>query len=681
MTTNNWASIDAPAPKGKKASKKATTSRKIGQWDIDADQAESIYGQWGDYRAYRPRWTDLYGETALTDEDAAKVARLEHAARVVQTFVDALSGENSNYSVGISATASTAATNLKDRTVVLPAKVILDESLSDMEAASLMVGYVMHEIGHIRHDDDLDQRLRSDADPVVTNALDRFNSLSVILRENRVEAGATRAFPGYGGVFQPLLRWVSRETADGSKPPQDALGFAIAATRYPFRFDWSDPKHAAEAAWWVGWRDRSQWIEDYEGHKAALIEAEEHIQATLTQPQDGKSGKPPYSTASANRSPNGFDLDNAKWKIENDASAARMEARAELNDGTLDREQFEERLAEITKEERKSKTAATKAQKQQAREGASIPASIEDARDVDEAAEEATRKGRRRSRRGGTAKSRAKREAEYERSRVATVANAELGMLPDGERLDDMNEKQRPYRVPGFIPSTEAVSTFRSMFMRLRGGYDGRIGNHRRGRLDERKVWRLGTNDDRVFTRRGAAKTQRIRLYVMVDVSGSMGGTPIVQARGVAHALTEASVGADTMHLEVFGWDTEVYNAYRQGDDPLSVTCLQSRGGTDDAGAVRWASRKMQGELSNDEQGVIIMLSDGCGQGSRLLKHEVEDARKAGIVVYGMAIGNVNLSDGYGSEAWTPFKGSVAASAQPLAELIAKSWASKDQRR
>src|SRR6185369_13149998 len=121
----------------------------------------------------------------------------------------------------------------------------------------------------------------------------------------------------------------------------------------------------------------------------------------------------------------------------------------------------------------------------------------------------------------------------------------------------------------------EAVGIFRSAFIRLRGGNDGRIGSKRSGRLDDRHVFRLADkHDDRVFTRRGAAKTQPLRVYLMVDTSGSMRGPAESQIRAVAKALIEASMGADNLTLEVYGWDNSIAPVWKRGQDPDDVLRL-----------------------------------------------------------------------------------------------------------
>lgn len=681
MTTQNWANVDNK-PVKKKAKKKAAkkaAKRKSNEWDSGTDQAKSIYSGWTAFKSWYPPQG-----SGLTEDEQRMKNRLMHSAKMVQTWVDALAGSGPRYQVGISPSATTASSDLKNRSVQLPAKIILDPALNEEEAALLMVAYLAHEIGHIRFDHDLYKAFLEDQ-TVLMRHKQLYGTLSNLLREHRVESGFSELFPGYGGLFQPLLRWISRGTKDGSTPPDDALGFAVAATRYPFRFDWSDPNHATEAAWWSRWVSTYQDAEDYKTHRQALVEASDHIEKQLPR------GDSPYSTTVAPT----FDLNRERDRIEDTFQQEREQAYARYKDA-LDKnfpspeeavgqavkdaaDEYQEYREEVAKKYKDALQAVEREAKKKEKQASSIPLSIEDLKTPNLPVTD------RKKRRKRTDSPQAITE------HIVGAANAELGMEGNGTAMNPMVEKPRPPMVDDSGDNWidhEAASVFRSMFMRMRGGFDGRIPNRRRGRLDDGKVWRLAdSGDDRLFTRRGAPKTQRLRVYVMVDMSGSMKGTPedspppYLQARGMSYALAEASTTADTLHLEIFGWDDRVFNAYTPGDDPASVASMRPGGATSDARALRWAIDKMVEEKSTEEHGLILMLSDGNGQGMPLVKHEVEIGREKGLSIFGMGIGPIDLSEAYGETAWTPFKGSVAETAQPMAEIIATAWTSRDQRR
>jgi hypothetical protein len=700
-TTKNktgWASLDNEVKRQPKSKRPAKV------WDVDADHADRIYGSMT--RWDRPTsWFDLNGEdedwdTLMADagddywqkqrvenkkreakereERAQMTRRLKRSVQMVQTFVDALSGDQSNYTVGLDATISTAMTNLQNRTMRLPSKVILDPALTEEEAALLMVAYLGHEIGHVRFDDHLDKALQADNRVVDVRGI--YTQLSNILREARVESGFSSLFPGYSGLFEPLLRWISRETNDGSVPPEDALGFAVAATRYPFRFDWSNPGHAQERDWWVQWVRTYENAEDYATHKTGLDEAYAHIKANLPQPkpQDGSqagqsgasgAGQPsPYTTAAAQRDDHGYEAQQEKNRIQREANDKLAELREEAAK-TGDWQPYYDQREQIEKKARADKAAVTRNKNKADQSAASIPASIE---------QYDPNKGKPKQ----SARKQARERAQVQEA--TNDANGELGLSHSGTPFKPATlGAAQPRKGGPTLTDWDATGIFRSMFMRMRGGNDGRIGSKRSGRLDDRRIFRLADKkDDRVFTRRGAPKTQHLRVYLMVDTSGSMSGRPIHQVRGVAKSLIEASFGADKLTLEVYGWNAGVNPVWSAGMDPDEVERLNAGGGTDDASALLFAVERMQQELRQDEHGLILMMSDGQGQGNQALKVHVDKARTLGMSVFGITMAEDNDQTGaYGENGWVKWQGSVAATAQPLAEIISQSWLTKDQHR
>lgn len=720
MSGFGWANSENKPTRSKKE------KRSKGRWDVDADQADHIYGTFSRWDRPESSYSHLFmgdADRIASNADPKAVARLKTAQVMVQTFVDALSGEQSNYTVGIDAWAITASTDLKNRVVRLPARTILDPELTDQEAALLMVGFLGHEIGHVRFDNELDKTLRNDTTVIETGL---YQQLSVILREARVEAGFSSLFPGYTGLFEPLLRWISRETKDGSTPPQDALGFAVAATRYPFRFDWSNPVQAAERDWWVQWVVKYASAEDYPTHKTALDEAFAHIKSVLnSKPQDQQDGSSqdgqqdgsqdgegqgttgssasesgqasssnssagasagggstgdyseaaqgkPYSMQSAQGGMTGADLTYAKNQVRRDTWDKKIALRDAASNNEMTWDEYYEKAKELDKAERKAKADLTRNKNAKDKEASSIPSSIEQ---VESLRNELVKK-----------KSRSKKEKDEitKASDAAMVANYESGLTSEGKPIKAANETPRQDRggMP-VAPDPEAIGIFRSAFMRLRGGNDGRIGGKRSGRLNDRAIYRLADRqDDRVFTRRGAPKTQALRVYLMVDTSGSMAGPAQNQIQSVSKALIEASIGATNLSLEVWGWDNTVAHVWQRGEDPDEVRRLRARGGTNDVAALKFAVERMEKNLRFGEHGLIIMMSDGEGQGSVLLHTVTEQARSKGMSVFGITMGyGLDQTGAYGKDGFVKWQGSVAATALPLAKIITQSWITKDQHR
>lgn len=769
----SWADTSNKVKGGKNAKKSARGNR----WDVDEQKAGRIYGQFQQFTRPRSSWAyldempqeelgeivdgmDWWERNAIQREKnrraederiSGMVARLEASRVMVQTFVDALSGEQSDYTVSIDPRAITAETDLHNRVMRLPARSILDPELSDQEAALLMVAFLGHEIGHVRLDDSLDKQMKADTS-IIEKGL--YNSLSTILREAHVEAGFSALFPGYSGLFEPMLRWISRDQKDGSTPPKNAIDFSIAATRYPFRFDWSDPAHEAERVWWTEWVAKYATVEDYPGHKAALDLAYEHIKAALQgkqdNPQDDESddadqaeggsqsgmgdqagdpgdmldgipgggesdqaGEPgqaggqgeagsdqgesdqggasqsksssktsgkggsgaslehgaPYETLANEDNKTDFQLGSEKRAIDSEMQQKVREAWERKNNGEITPDEYYDEQDRLAKKAKAAKAALTRNRNKAKSAKSSIPASPEEIEAPDFP--------------GKTKREKAEAAADLQKATFKT--NEKAGFTRDGDVIKPAGLVEDPTRrAPGFAQgSEEASGIMRALFMRMRGGNQGRVGSKRSGRLDDRHVYRLADRkDDRVFTRRGAAKTQPLRVYLMVDISGSMGGEPVKQVRDVSKALIEASIGADNLTLEVYGWHDYVIPVWKRGQSPDDVMLLSTTGGTNDVGSLRFAIERMAREKRTEEHGLIIMMSDGMGHGVEQMKVQVEAARRMGMSVYGISMDkHLNQAPIYGERGFVEWQGSVAATALPLAEIIQQSWLAKDQHR
>ena len=88
---------------------------------------------------------------------------------------------------------------------------------------------------------------------------------------------------------------------------------------------------------------------------------------------------------------------------------------------------------------------------------------------------------------------------------------------------------------------------------------------------------------------------------------------------------------------------------------------------------MRWAVDTLTRAMQPDERGVIVMYSDGAGQGMAALAGQIERGRQRGLTVFGIAAGqHIDLTPAYGADAWIKWAGSVKATAQPLADIIGK---------
>jgi cobaltochelatase CobT len=200
---------------------------------------------------------------------------------------------------------------------------------------------------------------------------------------------------------------------------------------------------------------------------------------------------------------------------------------------------------------------------------------------------------------------------------------------------------------------------------------------HRSGRLHAANLSRLAFNDNRVFSRKHESNSKDVAVELVVDASGSMGGSKIHTACQSAYALsavlerlgikhevicfTTKDVG--TTHAEMYKQQMEhgirfsraegLYMPILKGYDERHTTNVKERFGwlpntnilrsNVDGECVEIAARRL---IARREEGkIMIVLSDGypAAAGSRgdLEKHlirVVKDVDRAGVRVVGIGI-------------------------------------------
>lgn len=200
---------------------------------------------------------------------------------------------------------------------------------------------------------------------------------------------------------------------------------------------------------------------------------------------------------------------------------------------------------------------------------------------------------------------------------------------------------------------------------------------HRSGRLHAANLSRLALNDNRVFSRKHESNSKDVAVELVVDASGSMGGSKIHTACQSAYALsavlerlgikhevicfTTKDIGAS--HAEMYKQQAEhgirfsraegLYMPILKGYDERHTTNVKERFGwlphtnilrsNVDGECVEIAARRL---LARREEGkIMIVLSDGypAAAGSRgdLEKHlgrVVKDVERVGVKVVGIGI-------------------------------------------
>jgi cobalamin biosynthesis protein CobT len=191
----------------------------------------------------------------------------------------------------------------------------------------------------------------------------------------------------------------------------------------------------------------------------------------------------------------------------------------------------------------------------------------------------------------------------------------------------------------------------------------------RAGRVDRRRLGRA-KSDPRVFTTRTAASTSRLRVVVILDLSGSMMGERVNAAVQTAWDFALAASYMPTVTLEVWGHGTAYTKGYddRINDEAESVregsfiACYelyrpgmtlaqfyaQFKGvdlcGNEDGFALQSIGAEVMRRASKDERVLFIMVSDGAPiykEGMKAWTHVgqvVKALRSKGAAVVGVSI-------------------------------------------
>lgn len=287
------------------------------------------------------------------------------------------------------------------------------------------------------------------------------------------------------------------------------------------------------------------------------------------------------------------------------------------------------------------------------------------------------------------------------------------------------------------LVSDAAVNAVADSFANSNRAHEGWARYEERGRVDARNVWRSEASGSRfIFKDKRAPSATRVRLVILVDASGSMGGRDAhVEGRDEAMSRREAAAvfaatlvkglgTIPTVRVEViqhdFGYMTVDGNrvGYGRRDRKAAVNTVNLRrawepgtpvafmnqmptwmpgGGNADGHAIEAVVRYLKASLLPGEVPMIMVLSDGepanvgkdpdwegfaalVGQASMrsvdmagvALRSAVEAARTDGVHVLSVAIAGRDQDEFYGAENIVRFDGNWVTLADQLATLVGR---------
>jgi hypothetical protein len=648
------------------------------------------HGAWNAL-ADKGRIGDLWTRYSGTDLSSAEAAR-----RMAQTIVDAVSRDGERYNVALRGI-DTAQTDIERKTITISAKP-LDAGLSPDDLATVLSGFALHEVAHLRYGMDTAKATRRVFKYSRTAAM-----LSNVLDDVRIERRLLADYPGYAGVFKRVCEYLYPHR---DQVPSDPISIATAAIRYDEFTDWTgvDP---AERDFWIAWRDEYAQHDSPKQHVIGIRKALQHL---VEQQRESEQRK-----AEAQKQGEQGKAEQGEPEDQQQTASLNKPSEDEQDSGTDSADDTDE--SEDSDSQGSSSAQGDSEDSEDASED-----SDSDSEDQSEGSDSGT------AQQGGTGASSADAsemsdsDLAAQADEIDTNAQAECSDL-GLDHAEYEREATEAYKVPtvqvlnpdrdkshrgerDWEPRTNASlrAAIRAMFLQQRSPHGGTARIQKRGRVDSRGLYRIADNDPRVFKRSTADSPKRRLVWVLVDNSGSMyygetyDGSGEAEARtcaDIAYEIAMGSRGLDAIRMSVFSWTTamggngtvtpkratdtcSIGNVWNTGDNPRDIYRIGNMpsSGTPTGAVLRHAGREIRKAKRAEETATIIMLTDGDADDPDSMIQAVETVRKTGVDVRAVALGpNVRghiMTRAFGApgKGWIEYQGSIAAMAMPIARLV-----------
>jgi hypothetical protein len=675
-----------------------------------------------------------------TDVKTAK--RLEAAQRLVQGFVDTFALDNP-LKAHFSAHTVSLGGEEGEKSVVVSHRPLLDKSLSEPEAHRVMTAQAANAAAHARYGgrESLDRQMEISS-RFPNN--DLASQLGALLDDYRIDSSFRRDYPGYEDVYAPAQEYVAKGLLGDRErfALEDFKGASIAnaALNYAPFTDWSERE--SEREWWTDWANEYAFSDPAEfgdGVDAAI----NHLNIPLP-PKPPTSSQPDAAKDDDKSDDSSEDESQGGGKSESEQDSDDQEqggsgAGDEGEDESQDDQDSGEQESEGDQKGDGDQESEGESEGDQEQGGSgsdsgsseSLRDEDEDPQELDEDPQELDEDDAQDSDGGGaqahvdlpvglgngvSLTGLANGQSTDVDADTAERVAASAGALVTGR--DDNEVGEVYWSAKGFTYNgrlhVEAKSSangyIRRAFTRSRTAHYAVERGHLTGRIDNRSLPRIASDDYRLFSKRVAPSETKYRVWLMLDNSGSMRGNPSIQAMNLAASLALAVRHVPNVTLDVWAWTSGIktpsaqfsaVRVYADGEPIAKIgdvgQCPQ--GGTPDGQVLSWASREIRKQCRPDETPVILMASDGDGslaseswqrnfsvdgypaeEIARIRasagKDRVAVARQSGVKVMSVAIGNgINAATQeaiYGKGNYLPWEGSIQKMAKPLGDLLAR---------
>ena len=213
--------------------------------------------------------------------------------------------------------------------------------------------------------------------------------------------------------------------------------------------------------------------------------------------------------------------------------------------------------------------------------------------------------------------------------------------------------------VEGFRPSSvlpesqklQALQASIALRTRLQGLLQARTQKRcsigRRGALHPGSLHRLQTGNPRIFRREAEQAGLNTAVHILLDVSGSMSGVPIVLARQACFAVAKAlehirGVNPAITAFPAMASTSSVFPIMRHGQKVPDSFDINASGGTPLAAALWWVMQTVL--FLKEQRKIILIITDGVPDSTHAAIHAVTVAQKLGYEVYGLGIRDEHIA-------------------------------------
>lgn len=210
------------------------------------------------------------------------------------------------------------------------------------------------------------------------------------------------------------------------------------------------------------------------------------------------------------------------------------------------------------------------------------------------------------------------------------------------------------FRPSEALPESQKLQTLQASIAlqtRLQGLLQARTQKRcsigRRGALHPGSLHRLQTGNPRIFRREAEQAGLNTAVHILLDVSGSMSGVPIVLARQACFAVAKAlenikGVNPAVTAFPAMASTSSVFPIMRHGQKVPDSFDINASGGTPLAAALWWVMQTML--FLREQRKIILIITDGVPDSTHAATRVVGVAQKLGFEVYGLGIRDEHIS-------------------------------------